>query len=339
MRRSRRVNYLLRGCMKKIRTWQLCRTGTFGQDGATITKKDLEDIVDTFTPTRPVTIGHDGAHKDNFPKFGDVLAIDGIYDDASHPGEQVLVGEVLLHPALDALYDDGDGSGVYKGWSVTIPRRASDGKRYLHSLAITGAVPPKIPGLEQLMTESRYADGDKVEVINFSDRIDYEEARMTEEEKKKMEALEAENKKLKEATEKKKKEEADAAKAAADSEAKKSGEFADITKRCEQLEAENRKARIDGFIGKVSGKIPASLMPKVTALAGQFADRAECEFADGAETKKTSALDLFADVLDAGFKDAGNLTRQVFTPGSSDFSDAKDSNGKRVDWNALAAKI
>lgn len=68
--------------MKKIRTWQLCRTGTFGQDGARITEKDLREIVETFTPTRPITIGHDAAHGDNFPKFGDVLLIDGIYDDA-----------------------------------------------------------------------------------------------------------------------------------------------------------------------------------------------------------------------------------------------------------------
>ena len=34
--------------MKKIRTWQLCRTGTFGQDGAKITEQDLKEIAETF---------------------------------------------------------------------------------------------------------------------------------------------------------------------------------------------------------------------------------------------------------------------------------------------------
>ena len=191
--------------MKKIRTWQLCRTGTFGQDGARITEKDLREIVETFTPTRPITIGHDAAHGDNFPKFGDVLVIDGIYDDARHKGEKVLVGQVVLHPELEKQFSDkDDGDGCYKGWSVTIPKRGSDGKRYLHSLAICGATPPKIPGLEQLMTKCCYSDGDSVEVFDFSDSINYqEEIPMTDEEKKKMETLEAENRKLKEDAEKK----------------------------------------------------------------------------------------------------------------------------------------
>ena len=178
--------------MKRIRTWQLCRTGTFGQDGAKITEKDLKDIVETFTPTRPISIGHDSAKGDNFPKFGDVLAIDGIYDDVKHKGEKVLVGMVMLHPELEKQFSDkDDGDGCYKGWSVTIPKRASDGKRYLHSLAICGATPPKIPGLEQLMVKSCYSDGDTVEVFDFSDAIDYqEEIPMTKEEEEKMKALE-----------------------------------------------------------------------------------------------------------------------------------------------------
>lgn len=159
--------------MKKIRTWQLCRTGTFGQDGAKITEQDLKEIAETFTPTRPITVGHDAAHGDNFPKFGDVLVIDGIYDDPKHKGEKVLVGQVVLHPELEKQFSDkDDGDGCYKGWSVTIPKRASDGKRYLHSLAICGATPPKIPGLEQLMVKSCYSDGDTVEVFDFSDAIE-----------------------------------------------------------------------------------------------------------------------------------------------------------------------
>lgn len=278
--------------MKRVRTWQLCRTGTFGADGATITNKDLEEIVQTFAPPRPISIGHDAAKADNFPKFGDVLAIDGIYDDPKHPGEKTLVAEVVLHPELEKQFDDkADGNGIYSGWSVTIPRRASDGKRYLHSLAVCGAVPPKIPGLEQLMVKSCYSDGDTVEVYDFSDSVEFqEESSMTEEEKKKMAELEAENKKLKEeqkASEDKKK---------SDDEKSKQN-YADMAARCEALEKGIRDEKVKALTDKFSDKVPAGVMPKIKAVAEALSVAGECEFSDGSETKKQSALDAFADVL------------------------------------------
>ena len=324
--------------MKKIRTWQLCRTGIFGQDGAKITEKDLKDIVETFTPTRPISIGHDSAKGDNFPKFGDVLAIDGIYDDAKHKGEKVLVGMVMLHPELEKQFSDkDDGDGCYKGWSVTIPKRASDGKRYLHSLAICGATPPKIPGLEQLMVKSCYSDGDTVEVFDFSDAIDYqEEIPMTDEEKKKMEALELENKKLKE----------DAEKAAAkkDGEDKKekfsdSKEYADMQKKIEDLEASRKEAVVKGVCDKFAD-IPAGLKDSVQKVAGVLASTTESfEFSDkdGNKSNKT-ALDLFSDVLSgliAAPKKEEVTSRQVNT---DEFNDKKD-DGKETDWGKVAAKL
>lgn len=324
--------------MKKIRTWQLCRTGTFGQDGAKITEKDLKDIVETFSPTRPISIGHDSAKGDNFPKFGDVLAIDGIYDDAKHKGEKVLVGMVMLHPELEKQFSDkDDGDGCYKGWSVTIPKRASDGKRYLHSLAICGATPPKIPGLEQLMVKSCYSDGDTVEVFDFSDAIDYqEEIPMTDEEKKKMEALELENKKLKE----------DAEKAAAkkDGEDKKekfsdSKEYADMQKKIEDLEASRKEAVVKGVCDKFAD-IPAGLKDSVQKVAGVLASTTESfEFSDkdGNKSNKT-ALDLFSDVLSgliAAPKKEEVTSRQVNT---DEFNDKKDGD-KETDWGKVAAKL
>ena len=324
--------------MKKIHIWQLCRTGTFGQDGAKITEKDLKDIVETFTPTRPISIGHDSAKGDNFPKFGDVLAIDGIYDDAKHRGEKVLVGRVMLHPELEKQFSDkDDGDGCYKGWSVTIPKRASDGKRYLHSLAICGATPPKIPGLEQLMVKSCYSDGDTVEVFDFSDAIDYqEEIPMTDEEKKKMEALELENKKLKE----------DAEKAAAkkDGEDKKekisdSKEYADMQKKIEDLEASRKEAVVKGVCDKFAD-IPAGLKDSVQKVAGVLASTTESfEFSDkdGNKSNKT-ALDLFSDVLSgliAAPKKEEVTSRQVNT---DEFNDKKDGD-KETDWGKVAAKL
>lgn len=325
--------------MKKIRTWQLCRTGTFGQDGARITEKDLHEIVETFTPTRPITIGHDAAHGDNFPKFGDVLVIDGIYDDASHKGEKVLVGQVVLHPELEKQFSDkDDGDGCYKGWSVTIPKRGSDGKRYLHSLAICGAIPPKIPGLEQLMTKSCYSDGDCVEVFDFSDSINYqEEIPMTDEEKKKMEALEAENKKLKEDAEKKaseKKGDEDKEKKFSDS-----PEFADMQKEIAELKAAKKEALVKGVCDKFAD-IPAGLKDSVQKVASVLASNSESfEFSDkdGNKSEK-SALDLFGDILSGlcAATKKSDVTRQMFNAG--EFSDKKDDD-KETDWNKLAAKL
>ena len=325
--------------MKKIRTWQLCRTGTFGQDGARITEQDLREIAETFTPTRPITIGHDAAHGDNFPKFGDVLLIDGIYDDPKHRGEKVLVGQVVLHPELEKQFSDkDDGDGCYKGWSVTIPKRGSDGKRYLHSLAICGATPPKIPGLEQLMVKSCYSDGDSVEVFDFSDAIDYqEEIPMTDEEKKKMEALETENKKLKEDAEKA------AASQKADEDKKEkfsdSQEYADMQKKISDLEASRKEAVVKGVCDKFAD-IPAGLKDSVQKIAGVLAsdeDKFEFSDKDGNKTSK-SALDLFSDVISgliaAPKKD--DVTSRQFN--ADEFNDKK-SDGKTTDWGKIAAKL
>lgn len=326
--------------MKKVRTWQLCRTGTFGQDGAKITEKDLREISETFAPPRPISIGHDSAKGDNFPKFGDVLAIDGIYDDPKHKGAKVLVAEVVLHPELEKQFSDkGDGSGCYEGWSVTIPKRASDGKRYLHSLAICGATPPKIPGLEQLMVKSCYSDGDTVEVFDFSDAIDYqEEIPMTKEEQEKMAALEAENKKLREDAEK-------AAASKKDGEDKKekfsdSQEYADMQKKISDLEASRKEAVVKAVCDKFSD-IPACLKDSVQKIAGVLADNSESfEFSDkdGNKTNK-SALDLFSDVLSglASAPKKNEITSQQFN--ADDFSDKGDGGKDSPDWAKLAQNM
>ncbi|MBQ0166222.1 MAG: hypothetical protein KBT02_03830 [Treponema sp.] len=319
--------------MKRVRTWQLCRTGTFGQDGAKITEKDLKEIEATFSPTRPISIGHDVAHGDNFPKFGDVLTIDGIYPDPKHPGEKVLVGQVVLHPELEKQFDDKNtGDGIYKGWSVTIPRRASDGKRYLHSLAICGATPPKIPGLEQLMTQSCFGE-DKVESIDFNDSIEFqEEIPMTEEEKKKMTDLEAENKKLKEAAEKK----AEPEKTVKFSD---SQEYQDMQKKIADLEAAKKSAEVKAVTDKFSEQIPAAVMPKVTAIADALSLSGDCEFADGDKTEKKSALELFGDVLSAVLADGAKKTVTQTQFDAGEFSDKGNKTDAKENPADIAAKM
>lgn len=318
--------------MPRLRTWQLCRTGVFGQDGATITRKDLQELVDTFTPTRPISIGHDMARGDSFPKFGDVLSLEGIRDDPNHPGEQVLVGCVMLHPQLDGIYDDGDGNGLYKGWSVTIPRRAQDGKRYLHSLAITGATPPKIPGLEQLMVASGYSDGDAVEVLAFAESPKYQEVPMTEEEKKKMEELIAERDRLKKELEKLEARDRKQ-KGPTEDDPRQKGEYNDATSKAmmaklEEMEGELREARVDRFCDAIKDRVPAGIMEKARAIAVDLADGRSVNFSDNTSQDALAALQEIMGQWPAVEE------RQVYS-----FSDSDDSNKKNDGWGKVASKL
>lgn len=323
----------------KIRTWQLCRTGKFGQDGASITRQDLQDLMDTFTPTRPISIGHDMARGDSFPKFGDVLALEGIRDDPNHPGEQVLIGSVMLHPELDGIYDDGDGNGLYKGWSVTIPRRASDGKRYLHSLAITGAVPPKIPGLQQLMTKNCYAEDDAIEIFSFGDSPKFQEVSMTDEEKKRMEELTAERDRLKKELEELK------AKGGKDDKPKvppteddprQKGEYNDAASKAmmaklEEMEAELRQAKVDRFCDAIRDRVPAGILDKARALAAGLAEGKEVNFSDNTSA---DALLTLQEILSLWPTMEG---QQLYS--FSDDGDSKDKNSKNEGWSKVASRL
>ena len=159
---------------------------------------------------------------------------------------------------------------------------------------------------------------------------------MTDEEKKKMEALELENKKLKE----------DAEKAAAkkDGEDKKekfsdSKEYADMQKKIEDLEASRKEAVVKGVCDKFAD-IPAGLKDSVQKVAGVLASTTESfEFSDkdGNKSNKT-ALDLFSDLLSgliAAPKKEEVISRQVNT---DEFNDKKD-DGKETDWGKVAAKL
>lgn len=320
-------------CMKQIRTWQLCRTGTFGADGAKITEKDLDEIRETFAPPRPVTIGHDGAMGDRFPKFGDVIYIDGIYPDPVHPGEKVLVGNVILHPELEKVFSDKYG-GLYSGWSVTIPRRASDGKRYLHSLAICGAVPPKIPELEQLMIKAAYSDGDTIESVSYSDSITYqEENSMTDEEKKKMEELEKANVELKKKLEETEKKMGN--NVPDDNKGKNFSdqpEFQELQRRLEDSENQLKQNRIDRFNDAVKDILPTGIKGKVDALAKTLVDVSCVKFSDNGVEKEVTPLELLKDIF-AAWPQIED--RQVYN-----FSDPPDTSKNNANgWAEIAKKL
>lgn len=159
---------------------------------------------------------------------------------------------------------------------------------------------------------------------------------MTDEEKKKMEALEAENKKLKE----------DAAKAAEkkDGEDKKekfsdSPEFADMQKEISELKAAKKEALVKGVCDKFSD-IPAGLkdgVQKVASVLASASDSFEFSDKDGNKSQK-SALEVFSDVVSgliaAPKKD--DVTARQFDAG--EFSD-KNDGGKETDWGKVAAKL
>lgn len=325
--------------MPRIRTWQLCRTGKFGQDGASITRQDLQDLIDTFVPTRPISIGHDMARGDSWPKFGDVLALEGIRDDPVHPGEQVLMGSVMLHPGLDSIYDDGDGNGLYKGWSVTIPRRASDGKRYLHSLAITGAVPPKIPGLQQLTVTNSYSEGDAVETFTFTDSPKLQEDSMTDEEKKRMEELEAERDRLKKELEELKAKGGKDAKPKVpptEDDPRQKGEYNDAASKAmmtklEEMESQLKQARIDRFCDAIRDRVPAGILDKARALAAGLAEGKEVNFSDNTSA---DALLTLQEILSLWPTMEG---QQLYS--FSDDGDNKDKNSKNEGWSKVASRL
>ena len=135
---------------RKIRVLELARAGKWGLDGSEITRQDITELAETIAGKRPVVIGHDVT--DRAPKFGDVLDCWPSTDGLS------LIGPVMFTDAGNKLYE----GNYYDGWSISMPRREIDGKRVLHHLAILGAVPPKIPGLEELVQV----------VVNFGDNAD-----------------------------------------------------------------------------------------------------------------------------------------------------------------------
>jgi hypothetical protein len=324
--------------VKTVRTLELARTGEWGQDGAPITRRDLAEVAETFAGRPPLTLGHLRKDQKEGPRYGQILSV-----DLAENGN-TLVGRVEFGDAAGAAY----AAGEYDGWSVSIPRRGKDGKRYLHHLALLGETPPKIPGLRELDTVSyEYADGDNVETYSFAGTIkEREEARVTEEEAKKLQEkadrLEAENKKLLE--EKAEREKADAAAkaaakeaaapkapeaapaAAAEGGAKPAEDFAD---RLAQVEGELRKSRAEALMAKVGGKLPEGLRDKARGLAYELAGNDEAfNFSDGGKAASAKGIDLLGDILSQW------PVPVKLGSGGFDFGDPGDA--KPTDWSKVA---
>lgn len=152
---------------KKI---ELARPGTFGQAKTKVTLQDLQEITETFSGYSPITLGHQLA--DWMPAFGKVTSVALEQQD----GSPVLTGEIEMND----LFADAWEEGFYQGWSIGAPK-GPDGKRYLHHLAMLGAIPPKIKGLKELgialsdcPTTDIWTFGDLEDQASFMARINQE---------------------------------------------------------------------------------------------------------------------------------------------------------------------
>ena len=305
--------------MRTIRTLELARVGKWGVNSDEITAQDLADAAETFTPCRPVGIGHDAMHRDDAPKYGNVWSVH-LAD-----GGNTLTGEVEFSEELDTLYR----AGKYDGWSVSLPKRAKDGKAYLHHLAFLGATPPKIPGLKEL-NAFKFADDDKVLAFEFSGRLKEidEEVNMSEEEikalqekearlEKELAALKAENEKLN-AEKKELEEKLKSASADSGSEADQNlpKEFSDTLNA---LGEELKKNRLSVFNAKLAGKVPRGIAEKAGVLASSLAGRNDAvNFSDNGKPASANEIELLGDILSAwpeqvaegsaGFDYADNLS-------------------------------
>lgn len=323
--------------MKRIRTLQLARTGIHGTQSAQLTKQDFTDMIETFSQA-PVYLGHESAHRDSEPSWGKVIELN-LSDDG-----ETLYGDVVLEPEVDKLFSDKK----YNGWSIGCPRRKIDNRRVLHHLALLGSTKPAIPNLRQVkVSQSEYAEEISAaeykfsgEILEFKDNTQ-EEIPMTDEEKKKMEALEAENKKLKEDAEKKAAEKPNEEKKEKFSD---SPEFADMQKEIAELKAAKKEALVKGVCDKFAD-IPVGLKDKVQMVAGVLASSAESfEFADkdGNKTEK-SALDLFSDIVSdlSAARKKSDLTKPIFD--TSEFADKDSKNSgdgkKNLSWAEIGGKL
>ena len=320
--------------MRVVRTLELARVGEWGQDGAAITRKDLADVIETFPGRKPpLTIGHIKQKKYEGPRYGKVMSVH-LSDNGN-----TLVGPVEFSDAANAMYVAGD----YDGWSVSIPHRGSDGKRYLHHLALLGETPPKIPGLQELDSVSYdYADGDDIKTYSFEGAIKEQgEALVTEEEAKK---LKEENERLKKEHEAMAKEKAELEKAKAvkqpetppaKSEEKKAGseQASEFSDRLKKMEAEVCKSRVESLMVKVGDKVPAGIRDKVRGLAGHLAGNdAVFNFSDSGKEVNAKAIDLLGDIL------AQWPVKVKLGESGINYSDEQPGN-TTVDWGKVARSM
>lgn len=286
-----------KGTLKRV---ELARTGQFGVEGTELTLKDLKEAVETFEGTPPISIGHQMAKEDWFPRFGSILSVE-LQEDPDGVNA-TLVGDIEMSEILADAYDQG----FYTGWSISLPQRGSDLKRYIHHLAFLGAMPPKIRDL-QVIQELK-----KTESIDMSDC--HGESTFT--------YVNLPGKKPGENME-----------GNMEGKPKETLEFSDEQKarlnKAEQMIREGKRDKLKAAAGNL---VPEAKMESLLELSDSLVGSADFDFSDDGKKVKKAPIDVLIDIFSAIPKANKSLESEM------EFSDAKPTE-KPIDYDGLAQKF
>ena len=303
----------------KLIRLEIAKTGTFGAQGSIITAEDLKEVVANFDGKCPVSLGHYMTKQDWWPQWGNV---ENITLEEKEDGEAVLIGDISVNEVLYEAMKEG----FYPSWSVSIPQRASDGKRYLHHLAFIGATPPKIRDLKLFSVADGTAPENSIKVegegFSFGDYASYsyadmgiESFRETGEESEKEDEKSEESKKGEEI------------------EKDESGknDFADnpVIKTAKKIFNSAIKSKLDEAL---KDKLPPAMMGKVHEFADLACD--DFDFADGAE--QPAIISLFLDIVNA------MKSIPAVKTGRMDFADVEGApkpSDSKIDTRRMAMKF
>jgi hypothetical protein len=312
---------------KTLKRMELARVGQFGMDGAEITLKDLREVKETFDGRAPVSIGHDMTKdKDWWPSFGNVVALE--LQESDDGVSATLSGDVMLDIVLAEAIDQG----FYDGWSISIPQRGSDSKRYLHHLAFLGAVPPKIRDLK-ILKELRDSGAPSIEGgTDFADSFVFHKSDFAEPDKVPGEDPPADP--VEPPEEAPADIPADDHKDDPDPEPvaetpappAASPDFSD--KRMESAKKMYKGAQRARIKAELTPVVPAGMMDKVLEFGDQLCDLGQSDFSDEEDVLVARFVEIVKSIPDG----RSNLTRR------HDFSDARRGQDEIIDISALAQR-
>lgn len=286
-----------KGTLKRL---ELARTGQFGVDGTELTLKDLKEAVETFEGTPPISIGHQMAKEDWFPRFGSILSVQ--LEEDEDGVNATLVGDVEMSEILAEAYDQG----FYTGWSISLPQRGSDSKRYIHHLAFLGAMPPKIRDLK-VIQELKKSESIDMSDCHGNSMFTYVNLPG----KKPGENMED----------------------AMDGKPEKTLEFSDEQKekisRAERIFREGKRDKLKAAAGNL---IPEGKMESLLELSDSLCESKDFDFSDDGKKTKKAPVDVLIDIFSAIPKVNQTLETEM------SFSDNKPTE-KPIDYDSLAQKF
>jgi len=286
-----------KGTLKRL---ELARTGQFGVDGTELTLKDLREAVETFEGTPPISIGHQMAKEDWFPRFGSILSVQ--LEEDQDGVNATLVGDVEMSEILAEAYDQG----FYTGWSISLPQRGSDSKRYIHHLAFLGAMPPKIRDLKviQELKKSESIDMSDCHGNSMFTYVNLPGKKPGENMEDTMEGK-----------------------------PEKTLEFSDEQKekisRAERIFREGKRDKLKAAAGNL---IPEGKMESLLELSDSLCESKDFDFSDDGKKTKKAPVDVLIDIFSAIPKVNQTLETEM------SFSDNKPTE-KPIDYDSLAQKF